>query len=244
MGFGSLAGRLTRAARSRAHWLAGPLEPMRASAETFSSCFWLPGLLSSTPPILHDVLVIPGMSGGPAWCAPLRSFLTAQGHRVHQPAAAALKGTHGAVASRLEQQVARLAASGPIAVIGWSAGGVFARQLALAAPDRISRIITLGAPIRGWWYADRPGTADQPMPVPTTAIFSRTDPLFSHHVCRQVPAPQCEDIEIVSSHLGMATHPVTLHAITDRLALPNGGWHPYRPPLPGLAHTSHQNALP
>ncbi|MDO5498844.1 MAG: alpha/beta fold hydrolase [Propionibacteriaceae bacterium] len=239
MRFESLAHGVVGAARAYGHWLAGPFEPMRAATETSISGCLLPALLWERAATPRHVLVIPGMSGGSSWCAPLRAFLTAHGHLVHQPETGALKGPNGPVADRLERQLTRLAnGSRRITIIGWSAGGVFARQLALAAPEKVSALITLGTPVGGWWYAARPGTADQPMPVPTTAIFSRTDPLFAHRTCRQVPSPHCEDIEIVSSHLGMATHPTSLHAIADRLALREGQWHAYRPPLPGLASTT------
>lgn len=243
--FTALAGRLAAAPRTQLHRLATPFEPMRAPTETMLGWCLAPALLVQRPADPKHVLVVPGLGGGPQWCAPLRAFLTALGHTVHQPLSGTMKGTNAMVMDRLEGQVRRLSGGGrPLVLIGWSAGGAYLRQVAFAAPDRVSAVITLGTPIGGRWYGARPGTADSPMPVPSTAIFSRSDPWVWHERCRQVPAPQSEDIEIVSSHLGMATHPSTLHAIADRLDQPPGTWRPYRPTPLALARTTSESHRP
>lgn len=36
-----------------------------------------------------------------------------------------------------------------------------------------------------------------------------------------------ENVEIVSSHLGMATNPMTVHVVADRLGQAEGHWRPY-----------------
>ena len=223
---------------SHAHRLTGAWETARAGSEWAVTVSLLPLLLAEPVRAHRPVVVIPGVSAGPMWCAPLRSFLTARGHAVHQPGLGAMKGTPSTVLSRLERQITALSdAEGPVDVIGWSIGGVFARQVALTRPETTNLLITLGAPVGGRWYSARPETADRAMPVPTTALMSCTDPYFAPRVCRQVPAAHGEDIEIPSSHLGMATHPTAFHVVVDRLGQPTGQWERYRPRLPFPART-------
>jgi pimeloyl-ACP methyl ester carboxylesterase len=227
-----LAGRATRAAARRPAILLGPLELHRAGAETALLFASLPPLVARPRPDEHPVLVVPGLSGGSRWCAVLRQYLSVLGHRVHEPEPGATKGRPGTVAERLERQVTSLARrhETSVSIVGWSVGGAFVRQVALAVPDQVRQVVTLGAPSGGLWYAERPGSADQPMPVPTTSIYSRSDPWFDWRECLQPASPRCEDVAIPSSHLGMATNAFAYHVIADRLAQPAGQWSPYQPP--------------
>lgn len=218
----------------RARYLM-PFEVPRAVVETAALVAVLPPLLDGPRPDDHPVLVVPGVSGGPLWCLALRSLLRARGHTVHRPPLGAMKARRRTVVDRLTRQVVELADGRParVSLVGWSVGGCLTRQVALAVPHLVRQVVTLGAPVGGLWYSAVPGTANRPMPVPTTAIYSLSDPVFGGPDCRQPPAPQCEDVAIVSSHLGMATHPVACHVITDRLAQPPGAWRPYVAPGPG-----------
>jgi hypothetical protein len=69
-----------------------------------------------------------------------------------------------------------------------------------------------------------------PLPVPSTAIYSRSDGIVAWQSCREVDGPQSESIEVEASHLGIGHHPVVLLTIADRLAQPEGEWRPFRPP--------------
>lgn len=234
---------LSRLAEQHAHRLYGFIEPHRVMMESAAlAAAFGPLTVMGPVPDTHPVLVIPGISGGPQWCLVLRRFLTLRGHAVFQPTPGSMKGTNSTVFKKLHHRIERLAdlAGEPISVIGWSVGGVFARQAAMAAPADVRQLITLGTPDRGMWYRAHPETAGQPMPVPTTSIYSRTDPWFHHTECRQEPAPHCEDIEVISSHFGMATNPIVYHIISDRLAQRPGDWHRYQPPayLAGAARVA------
>ena len=67
-----------------------------------------------------------------------------------------------------------------------------------------------------------------PLSVPTTCIYSKSDGIVAWQCCTSVPAPQTENIEVRSSHLGYGHNVQTLSVIADRLAQPEGGWQPYR----------------
>ncbi len=224
---------LSRLAHQHAHRLFGFIEPPRVMIESAALAAAFGPLTVLDPiPDTHPVLVIPGISGGPQWCFVLRRFLTLRGHAVFQPTVGSMKGTNGAVYQRLQRRIHHLAdlAGQPISIIGWSVGGVFARQAAMAAASDVRQIITMGTPVGGPWYSAVPGTADRAMPGPSTSIYSRTDPWFHHTECLQRPGKQSENIEVVSSHFGMATNPIVYQVISDRLAARPGEWRPYRPP--------------
>ena len=66
-----------------------------------------------------------------------------------------------------------------------------------------------------------------PLPVPSTAIYSRSDAIVAWQSCREEEGPLSENIEVASSHLGIGHHPVVLLTIADRLAQPEGAWRPF-----------------
>jgi hypothetical protein len=67
----------------------------------------------------------------------------------------------------------------------------------------------------------------EPPPVPSTAIFSRTDGVAHWRACLERPSPRTDNIEIRGSHCGLGFNPVVLYAIADRLSQPEGEWQPF-----------------
>jgi pimeloyl-ACP methyl ester carboxylesterase len=134
-------------------------------------------------------------------------------------------------------------------VIGWSLGGIYARELARAHPERVRCVITLATPFRDISASHaarlvpiRPngrslGEAHElrahlrrPLPVPTTSLFSKSDGIVAWRSCLEERGPERENVEVACSHTGMGFHPEALAVIADRLAQPEGGWQPYRAP--------------
>ena len=129
-----------------------------------------------------------------------------------------------------------------ISLVGWSLGGLYARQLAKVAPDKVRCMISLGSPFAGSpkstnaWRAyemvSGSKVEDQDLldalieapPVPTTSIFSRTDGICAWQSCLNADGPTSENIEVVGSHCGLGHHPAAVYAIADRLAQPEGDW--------------------
>ena len=208
------------------------LEVPRASVE-------LCGLLAAAPFLLgaprgdgHPVLVFPGLSGGAGWTALMRCYLESLGHSVHGPRFAATKGSSGRVRRLLSERVDDLADrhGGPVSLVGWSVGGCFARQVAANEPDKIRQVITLGTPLDGIWYPQGQRRAAGPLDVPVTAVVSRSDGIFEWRRCLQPRSAHAENVEVPSSHLGMASNPFTYHVVADRLGQPGGSWRPYTEP--------------
>ena len=125
----------------------------------------------------------------------------------------------------------------PITLVGWSLGGIYAREVAKRLPPRVRQVITIGSPFGGtpdhtharWIYrllngkkppftqslAKRLAAAPQ---VPTTSIFSRTDGIVPWQACIQEGgAPHCENIEVRGSHCGLGWNTEVFRVIADRL---------------------------
>ena len=129
-----------------------------------------------------------------------------------------------------------------VSLVGWSLGGIYARDLAVQMPDMVRSVITLGSPfandIRATnatrLYEALSGEAvdDNPeiraaiagdMPVPATSIYSRTDGIVNWHTSVLRPSATAENIEVhFASHIGLGVNPAALWAVADRLAQAEG----------------------
>jgi pimeloyl-ACP methyl ester carboxylesterase len=200
----------------------------------------------------HPVMVLPGFVAGDASTFLLRQFLNDRGYK----ASGWMQGRNlgpkpGVLESALEHVKQLHRDSGAkVSIIGWSLGGIYARELAKLAPESVRCVISLGSPFAGpgeatnaWWLfklfnPDHANVSENLRDLvaapscPTTAIFSRTDGVVpwqssSHNAAQLAARSDIENIEVESSHLGMGAHPLVLYAIADRLAQAEGQWLPF-----------------
>ncbi|MBX3578210.1 MAG: alpha/beta hydrolase [Rhizobiaceae bacterium] len=197
----------------------------------------------------HPVLVLPGLATSDASTIALRRFLKSKGYAAYGWKLGRNFGPRIGVEKGMLDRVEELYAKHgrKVSLVGWSLGGIYARQLAKMMPDKIRTVITLGSPFNGdpratnawklYEFAsghkvdDRErhmggGISDSP-PVPTTAIYSRTDGICAWQACRENDLPHTESIEVEGSHCGLGHHPSVVYAICDRLAQPEGHWKPF-----------------
>src|SRR6201996_5851041 len=201
----------------------------------------------------HPVLVLPGFMAGPLSTQFLRNLLRRLGYRVYDWGLGYNVGYRASMKETLParlHQIRERAGGRRVSLIGWSAGGIYARELARALPDDVRSVITLGSPFRGnhrastawrvWRLVNRGSEATeavseaaltrraQPLSVPTTCIYSKSDGIVAWQCCMSLPAPETENVEVRSSHLGYGHNLETLSVIADRLAQPEGSWRPFR----------------
>jgi pimeloyl-ACP methyl ester carboxylesterase len=193
----------------------------------------------------HPVLVFPGFMASDFSTRTLRRFLRDLGYAAHGWELGRNLGPSPDLVARMTARLreVRSAAGRPVSLIGWSLGGIYARELARAFADDVRQVITLASPFRDVDATNVPpflqGVARRrrlpdeaerrrrlgaPLPVPTTAIFSRSDGITAWRSCCVDEGPLSENVEVASSHLGIGHHPVTLLTIADRLAQPEGCW--------------------
>jgi len=197
----------------------------------------------------HPVLVLPGLIATDNSTRPLRSFLRSKGYTVSGWGQGRNLGPRHGVREAMVDRLRELndTHGRKISLVGWSLGGVYARQLAKMMPDRVRMVITLGSPFGGHPRATNAwrvyemvsghraseedlrfgGSLSEPPPVPTTAIFSRTDGICAWQVCMEKASATSESIEVESSHCGMGHHPAAVYAVADRLAQPEVQWTPF-----------------
>jgi len=197
----------------------------------------------------HPVLVLPGLVASDSSTRPLRHFLKTRGYAVSGWRQGRNLGLRDGVQNAMIDLVHELSDTNgrKISLVGWSLGGLYARQLAKMMPGRVRSVITLGSPFAGnpkatnaWRVyelasgrrADEEdgqfgGALSEMPPVPTTAIFSRTDGICAWQGCMEKPSVRSENIEVESSHCGMGHHPAAVYAVADRLAQPEGKWKPF-----------------
>jgi pimeloyl-ACP methyl ester carboxylesterase len=195
----------------------------------------------------HAVIVFPGLGASDITTAPLRRFLQARGYQPYPwklglnlgPREGVVEGCRSLVSTVAERHGSK------VSLIGWSLGGVYAREMAKEMPLLTRCVITLGSPFSGparatnaWrffeWVSGQ--SADDPQligqlrrapPVPTTSIFSRTDGVVAWQCSLNDAAPNTENIEIAASHIGMGVNPLALFAVADRLAQDPSNWRPF-----------------
>jgi pimeloyl-ACP methyl ester carboxylesterase len=220
------------------------LAEARGVFELNSSLLLSPLLMQAPKGDGHPVLTLPGFLASDLSMAPMRRYLLELGYDAH---AWNMGRNFGGVAGRrsaLRDLLKRVheASGRKVSVIGWSLGGVYARDLAVQMPELVRSVITLGSPFANDIRATnatrlyellsgeavdaipeiRAAIAGD-MPVPATAIYSRTDGIVNWRTSRLRPSATAENIEIYfASHIGLGVNPAALWAIADRLAQAEG----------------------
>jgi pimeloyl-ACP methyl ester carboxylesterase len=219
------------------------LEGGRALLEYYATLAALPILHSAPRGDGHSVLIFPGLTASDASTLTLREFLRAQGYKAHEWGLGFNLGPREGVLDACLGLVKKLRAESgrKVSLIGWSLGGIYAREMAKLAAEDVRSVITLGTPFKGspratnaWRVyefasGERIDSMDtnqfaSPPPVPTTSIFSRTDGVVAWQCSVERETSQVENIEVEASHIGLGAHPAVVYAIADRLAQPEGAW--------------------
>jgi len=207
------------------------LEPSRMVGEMGALALASPLLVRSQRTSQgRPILIVTGALSTNIGTNQMRQVLKRMGHHPHTPPMTTMyrkpKRTFEIVVEEAEKLYERY--EEPVTLAGWCVGGAYTRMAAHVIPDKVRQVINMGASRTGMWYPKELKYAADPLPVPSTVIYSRTDgTLYWRQVC-DPPEPRAENVEVFSSHLGIANHPHTLHIIADRLNQPLGEWTPYR----------------
>ena len=228
-------------------------EPVRGLADVAALLAGTPWLARAPHGDGHGVLVWPGLLASDRSTAALRRFLRYLGYDVSGWNLGRNRGPTEEVLSRLPQALTSCAqrTGRPVSLVGWSLGGIYAREMARQYPRLVRQVITLGSPyaqtharqshaevpytqLRRWHApaAQVPGRDQiaRPIPVPSTSVYSRWDGIVSWQACIEPETDLHRNVEVRCSHLGFGVDPATLWLVADRLAAPAGQRIPFRPP--------------
>lgn len=201
----------------------------------------------------HPVITLPGFLGGDRSTGMIRRYIRGRGYDMRPwtlgqnlgPRAIGEEGEY--LAERVLQVFQETRRK--VSLVGWSLGGVMAREVAKELPNQVRQVITLGSPFAGnpndtpvgRLYRRVTGhdtsspefvhmmkTISEPPPhVPSTAIFSKTDGVVHWRACIEPESPLTDNIEVRASHCGLGVHPLVMFLIAERLALPETDWAPF-----------------
>lgn len=198
----------------------------------------------------HAVLVLPGLLATDMSTTPLRRFLGSLGYDVRGWSLGRNLGPTAPILDGLRRAIPQLADStgATLSLVGWSLGGIYARELAREFPTLVRRVVTLGSPFaltdaqqshaHGAYQRQAhlhahgrvPSREEiaRPIPVPSTAVYSRRDGIVAWQACIAEPSTLHENVEVRCAHLGFGIDPATLWVIADRLAQPGDSHRPFR----------------
>ena len=199
------------------------------------------------------VLIVPGFMLGDRSTQTLRSFLQNQGYQTHGWQQGVNFGPQEQKLAHLQERLLNISRDHdgqPVNLIGFSLGGLYARELARQYPDSVQQVMTMGSPfgmelpgagftplrrLSEVFDASVQGLDDQALlerslqtlPVPTTAIYSRQDGVVHWKSAMNPSSEFAENIEVQSGHLAMLVNPQVFAILADRLSIGEKGWKPY-----------------
>lgn len=224
-------------------------EPLRAMLDLLAAKVGKPALVAGDG---HPVVVYPGLGAAAFTTARLRRHLDDCGFTAHDWGRGVNTGPEGVFDDWIEplaEHVRELqrAHGRKVSLVGWSLGGIYAREVAKRCPDATRQVITLATPFGAMHDANHAGTIYRLLggdtsqltgdllarlrecpPVPTTSVYSKSDGLVCWRGCLEQAGPTVENVQVHASHLGMPTHFGVLDVVADRLAQPEGSWRPYK----------------
>ncbi len=222
----------------------------RAPFEAAATVLAAPVLATAPRGDGHTVVVLPPFGAADQFTFPLRLFLRNRKLKPQHWGNPEVLGLHRLVTVAVDRvREAVEVSEGKVSLVGHSLGGVYAREIARYAPDLVRQVITLGSPFNGnmkanWvWpmFESATGTQVQSLPaeflaqmatappVPTTSILSKSDGVVAWRTCVDHTPGDVQNLEVVSSHVGLPTNAAALYLVADRLAQPVDGWKPFHP---------------
>lgn len=185
----------------------------------------------------RTVMLLPGFGAHPVRMRYMARQLESAGHRVKRWG---MGFNFGAAEDTIDRIVARVLAvharyGRPVHLVGWSLGGVFAREVAKRHPDKIAKVITMGSPFSGHPRANNGWRAyhlvaghrveEPPVqcavnikpPVETVALWSPRDGIVHPRCARGRPGERDRAIALRCTHMGFVQSREAIEAVLKEL---------------------------
>jgi pimeloyl-ACP methyl ester carboxylesterase len=195
------------------------------------------GVVSHTAKLPQPVMLLPGFGAHPGRMRRMQAALQAAGHEADDWGLGFNLGPTEANFIFLMRRVGAMARAHkqPVALVGWSLGGLFAREIAHRQPDSVGRVITLGTPFSGDRRANNAWRAyqlitghpvDEPPivcdvsakpPVPTIALWSPRDGVIAPRSACGWPHERDRAVALRCNHLGFASDPRAIAEVLRQL---------------------------
>ena len=214
---------------------------LRAPLDWASILLWAPLLATAPRGDGRPIILLPGYGADEASMAPLGRYLRYLGYDVFDWALGRNRGDVEDYIIQIgdrAQEIYKSSAATPVTLIGWSLGGVVAREVARLNEHYVSEVITLGTPIAGgpkYTRAARRFATKANIDLdefeqevhernsmgirqPVTSIYSKLDGIVAWRASIDVYNKQARNIRVHSSHLGLAANGRVWRLIADILA--------------------------
>ena len=183
------------------------------------------------------VILLPGFATGPGRMRYMARQLERAGHTVKRWGRGHNLGATEDIVDTLAERVCDVHRryGQKVVLIGWSLGGVFAREVAKDQPDCVAKVISMGSPFSHSPYSNnfwRPyqvvaghpveeppigvDTAAKP-PVETIAFWSPRDGVVSRRAASGLPEERDRVVALRCSHLGFPTDTKCIEALAREL---------------------------
>lgn len=184
----------------------------------------------------RPVMILPGFMASDQTTSRLRRSLQEAGFEAHGWGLGRNKGIKADIFERIDERVEALQCNQPLTLVGWSLGGLIAREYAKFAPHRVAKVVTLGSPFSGdprsnnaWriyefvagYKVDAPPinvTLSEKPPVPTCALWSANDGVVAPHSARGQAHESDRQIELDCTHMAFVARPDAIRAIAKAIA--------------------------
>jgi len=183
------------------------------------------------------VMLLPGFATHPLRMRYMARCLERAGHKVKRWGLGFNLGPTERNFALLEDRVRRIRDryGQEVVLVGWSLGGIFARELAKRHPDLIAKVVTMGSPFSGSLYANNAWQVyqlvtghpvDQPPieaqvsakpPVETVALWSPRDGIVAARSACGRPGERDRAVALRCSHLGFAHSAEAIRAVAAEL---------------------------
>lgn len=185
----------------------------------------------------RKILLIPGLMAGEQRMEPLRAVLNAAGYEAHSWGMGRNFGPKPETLAQIDRRVdaIRRGTGDKVTLVGWSLGGLFAREYAKVAADKVGGVVTMGTPFSGhpranhaWrlyqlvsgFPVDRPPFdchREEKPPVPTVALWSRRDGVILPECAKGRAGERDRAMEVDCTHMGFAAAPEGILAVGKAL---------------------------
>lgn len=190
----------------------------------------------------RSVLLIPGLLASEQRMDGMRRILQAAGYAAHEWGMGRNFGPKPDSLEQIDRRVdaIRQDSGGPVTLVGWSLGGLYAREYAKYASAKVGGVVTLGTPFSGdpranhaWRLyqlvsghpVDRPPfpcTREEKPPVPTVALWSRRDGVILPECAKGRAGERDRAMEVDCTHMGFAASPEGIAAVGRALEAMRG----------------------
>jgi len=209
--------------------LASPIEPLLRQ--------FRPRLVLPQAAQPRVVMLLPGFGTHPLRMRYMARCLESAGHKVKRWGLGFNLGPTEENFALLEERVRQIRAryGQDVVLVGWSLGGIFARELAKRSPEIVAKVVTMGTPFSHSLYANNAWriyqvvtgqSIEQPKveanvsvkpPVETVALWSPRDGVIAPRSACGRPGERDRSIALRCTHLGFAHSAEAIRAVAAEL---------------------------